>query len=45
METRESWKMRIEAGDGRVVFRDIPLCDAPAFVTDRNLLAIIPALH
>lgn len=38
-------KERIEDGDGRVVFREMPIYDAPTFITERNLLAIIPALH
>ncbi|MBN1422094.1 MAG: beta-galactosidase [Planctomycetes bacterium] len=36
---------RVETADGRVVFQDIPVYDAPTFVTARHLLDIIPASH
>jgi len=36
-------KMIVEAG--RVIFKDIPVYDAPAFITDRKILSIMPANH
>ncbi len=36
---------RIERDGGGVVFRDIPVYDAPAFIADKALLSILPANH
>jgi hypothetical protein len=30
---------------GKVVFNDIPVYDAPAFITDKSLLTIVPSIH
>ena len=31
--------------DGKVVFQDVPVYDAPTFITDRSLLTMVPASH
>jgi len=36
---------KIVAGKGKVTFKDIPVYDAPAFITDRRVLTIAPAVR
>jgi hypothetical protein len=36
-------KIIVEAG--KVVFKDIPVYDAPTFITDKSLLTIVPSNH
>ena len=36
---------KIVSDAGKVTFRDVPVCDAPTFITDNGLLTIVPAIH
>jgi len=36
---------RIVAGEGKVTLKDVPVYDAPTFITDRRLLTIAPAVR
>jgi hypothetical protein len=36
-------KVVVEAG--KVIFQDIPVYDAPTFITDKSLLTLVPSNH